>query len=145
MALQKEYKSPYSAMPVEEAYFRIVETNLNFAESRGSMTVHVYENKMARDAGKLPFASLHFTLTKDGAPAMDANGNVLVKEGHLYKNKNGEVVTPYIYEFPPFDALIDAVQTAEDTPVGTKAFDMAKSMLYVLLKTRPEFAGAVDV
>ena len=93
MALQKPFNSPYSAVPVDIAYFRIVEANMNFVTSTGQITVSVYESQQARDLGKQPLGSIVLPLTKYGKPPTDAEGNILFKQlDGSYKNGAGDTV-----------------------------------------------------
>lgn len=146
MALQKDFSSPYSTSLLPNAYYRIVETNLNYADEVGQITVNVYESKAARDAGKLPVGTVAIPLTKTGKPATDAEGNALIaQEDGTFKNAAGETIVPTYVGFPGFATLVDNAVVPPDTPAGTKIFDIAKAMIYSLLKTQPEFNGAVDI
>ena len=146
MALQKPFNSPYSAVPVDTAYFRIVEANMNFVTSTGQITVSVYESQQARDLGKQPLGSIVLSLTKYGKPPTDAEGNILFKQlDGSYKNGAGDTVVPNYVGFPTFDQIIDSVVVENEHTPGTKVFDIAKGKLYQLLKTQPDFASAQDV
>lgn len=146
MALQKDFSSPYSTSVLPNAYYRIVETNLNYADEVGQITVHVYESKAARDAGKLPVGSVAIPLTKAGKPPTDDEGNVVYKqEDGTYKNGSGQTVVPAYYGLPDFATLMNNAVVPPDTPPYTKVFDIAKAMLYTLMKTQPDFAGATDI
>ena len=130
MALEKSTANPFDpAATIDQAYWRVSETNFNHVTRTGRIEIAVYWNKEARDSGAQPIRSIGYAITPMGTPA--------VKE---VKDKDGNVTTPAHPGFPGFDALM-SVPSVD----GVKAFDVAKAAIYNLVKTLPEFSGSRDV
>lgn len=59
------------------AYARIVEANLNWADSRGRIVLNVYHDQASRDAGKAPVKQVGYDFGAAVAEVVDADGNVV--------------------------------------------------------------------
>lgn len=120
MALQLATLDPTATSPAPSAYWRIVETNFNFADSIGRIVVHAYRDQAAREAGRQPLQAFQFQITPAGRAAVT-------------DPVTGAVISP---AEPGFNDLVSQLATA---------YDAIKAAFYDLIKAQPQFAGAVDV
>lgn len=118
MALKKTIADPTGVAPMSEAYIRIVETNFNFADNVGRITLNVYRDQASRDANKPPVTQISFSLGTGRAEELDGEGNVIRPA------------------FPSFATLLAAHQ---------EEYDAMKTAFYNLLKLQPELSGSEDV
>lgn len=146
MAFEKSYPSPHSTTPASEAYWRIVDLYACFLDSWGKVTLHVYQDKASRDAGKYPLGQVVIFLSKEGENPKNAVGIQLVKQGESWYDPNNlqAPVVPTYPAFPGFEQILSSLVTLQ-AHVGKTVFDVTRASLYQLLKTRPEFAGSKDV
>lgn len=118
MALKKSIADPTGVSPISEAYIRIVETNFNFADNIGRVTLNVYRDRESRDANKPPVTNINFYFGSSRVAELDQEGNTIRPA------------------FPSFATLIEANQ---------EQYDAIKAALYNLLKLQPELSGSEDV
>lgn len=134
MALQIPFDDRTDTEALPAAYARIVELALNDADLVGRVTVAVYRSAEARKAGRAPVGHLGFAIPTQAIP-----------EQPEQRDLRGHVTRPAVPRFPGYAELMDAALLPQGTPAGTPLRDLLKGFVYSLLKTRPEFAGALDV
>ena len=122
MGLLKQIDTAFDTEPVE-AYFRLVEVNLNYADQVGRIVFAGYRSKDARDAGKQMLAVATFDLSKDGK-----------KAEYIEAAKEGDPPVLSRPRLAPFTEFVGAMKAAEDPT----------AFLYTTFKTHPEFADAKD-
>lgn len=109
-----------------QAYCKVVEINSNWQDKSAHITIEIFHDKAARDAGKTPLSnSRSYDLKKEAKQAITReleNGDVHVMEQTI----------------PAFDELFSVAVLSES---GKNAVSQA----YAWLKTRTEWQNWLDV
>ena len=120
MALQVSYEIPKTGTTATEAYIKILQSNIKFAEeTTGRVDFAIYANKQARTDWKDPFETV------------------------IYEVVDKIVVGPE-EEDQDFSALIDASVWLDEATLSEEGVTIRKQ-LYAFLKTQDVFASAIDV
>jgi hypothetical protein len=106
----------------------MAETNLNYAQRVSRLTVNIYHDKVAFDAGKPPVTQQAYPVSATAVPPSETNPA----------------------GFPSFDELVGTpcptkVQDGPVAPGTTPVVAITQQVLYDLLLTQGEFEGGVIV
>lgn len=61
----------------QDAYARIVEANLNWADERSRITINVYHDQAAREAGKVPIKQFSYSFSKAIEEVINEEGQAI--------------------------------------------------------------------
>lgn len=126
---------------------------LDFDGQVGRLLIKTYLSKNDWLAGGKAIEARGFPLPKEGYPALNADKKELFKKpDNTYvlasekDNPDAQAQTATYPEIPPFMQFIySVVAPPGGLPAGTAIIDYIGLQLYLMLKTRPEFADATIV
>lgn len=152
MAFQFSFTDPYDKIN-KTGYGYIYLFLINFKDQFVRVDVLNYVSREAYLANAQPLDGKTLIVPKEGLPALDDQQRRLFKRPDntyvLEENKDdpsATVIVPTYPEVPPALLYVDSVAAPPGgLPEGTKLVDYIGLQLYLLLKSRPEFAASTII